>query len=135
MENIFTTTSTCHPEFISGSDPSAQGARCRNKSGMTWDRGFTLAEILITLGIIGVVASLTMPGLINNYQNRVYETANLVFENRLGEALRQMNIAEDLTGYTESRKTQKISENHQGMRVSQRASMLCRQNRHRRRFD
>ena len=28
--------------------------------------GFTLAEVLITLGIIGVVASLTMPALIQN---------------------------------------------------------------------
>ncbi len=61
--------------------------------------GFTLAEVLITLGIIGVVASLTMPGLIRDYQNKVYETSNLVFENSMGEALRQMNIAEDLTGH------------------------------------
>lgn len=29
--------------------------------------GFTLAEILITLGIIGVVASMTIPILVNNY--------------------------------------------------------------------
>ena len=32
--------------------------------------GFTLAEILITLGIIGVVAALTMPALIANYQKQ-----------------------------------------------------------------
>ncbi|MDR1168004.1 MAG: type II secretion system GspH family protein [Heliobacteriaceae bacterium] len=31
---------------------------------------FTLAEVLITLGIIGVVASLTMPTLIQNYQEK-----------------------------------------------------------------
>lgn len=30
--------------------------------------GFTLAEVLITLGIIGVVAALTIPALINNYK-------------------------------------------------------------------
>ncbi len=30
--------------------------------------GFTLAEVLITLGIIGVVAALTMPTIIANYQ-------------------------------------------------------------------
>ena len=36
--------------------------------------GFTLAEILITLGIIGVVAALTMPALIQNYTNNVAET-------------------------------------------------------------
>ncbi|MDR1327765.1 MAG: type II secretion system GspH family protein [Heliobacteriaceae bacterium] len=32
--------------------------------------GFTLAEVLITLGIIGVVAALVMPGLIANYQKQ-----------------------------------------------------------------
>ncbi|MDE6138213.1 MAG: type II secretion system GspH family protein, partial [Candidatus Gastranaerophilales bacterium] len=30
--------------------------------------GFTLAEVLITLGIIGIVAALTIPGLIAQYQ-------------------------------------------------------------------
>lgn len=33
--------------------------------------GFTLAEVLITLGIIGVVAALTMPGMIINHQKKV----------------------------------------------------------------
>lgn len=32
--------------------------------------GFTLAEVLITLGIIGVVSALTMPALIANHQKR-----------------------------------------------------------------
>ena len=31
---------------------------------------FTLAEVLITLGIIGVVAAMTIPSLINNYQKK-----------------------------------------------------------------
>ena len=34
-------------------------------------RAFTLAEVLITLGIIGVVAALTIPTLISNYQKKV----------------------------------------------------------------
>lgn len=33
---------------------------------------FTLAEVLITLGIIGVVAALTIPALISNYQKHVW---------------------------------------------------------------
>lgn len=33
-------------------------------------RAFTLAEVLITLAIIGVIAALTLPGLINNIQNQ-----------------------------------------------------------------
>lgn len=35
---------------------------------------FTLSEILITLGIIGVIAALTMPGLITNFQKRATVT-------------------------------------------------------------
>lgn len=35
---------------------------------------FTLAEVLITLGIIGVVAALVLPSAINGYQKRVYAT-------------------------------------------------------------
>ncbi len=33
-------------------------------------KAFTLAEILITLGIIGVVAAMTIPALINNYNEK-----------------------------------------------------------------
>lgn len=34
---------------------------------------FTLAEVLITLGIIGIVAAMTLPGLIQNYRKSVVE--------------------------------------------------------------
>ena len=33
-------------------------------------KGFTLAEVLITLGIIGVIAAVTMPALIENHQKK-----------------------------------------------------------------
>ena len=33
--------------------------------------GFTLAEVLVTLGIIGVVAAITLPPLINNRDHAV----------------------------------------------------------------
>lgn len=38
-------------------------------------KGFTLAEVLITLAIIGVVAALTIPTLVNNYQKSQYIAA------------------------------------------------------------
>ena len=34
--------------------------------------GFTLAEVLITLGIIGVVAAMTLPGLIAKHRKNGY---------------------------------------------------------------
>ena len=48
-------------------------------------KGFTLAEVLITLGIIGVVAVLTLPTLIKNYQkhetvNRLKETYSILYQ-------------------------------------------------------
>jgi len=33
--------------------------------------GFTLAEVLITLGIIGVVVALTIPNVIQNFQEQL----------------------------------------------------------------
>lgn len=37
--------------------------------------GFTLAEVLITLGIIGVVAAITIPTLMNSIQDNQYKVA------------------------------------------------------------
>ncbi len=38
-------------------------------------KAFTLSEVLITLGIIGVVAALTIPSLVQNHRKRVVETS------------------------------------------------------------
>ena len=42
----------------------------------SWGKGlaFTLAEVLITLGIIGVVAALTLPSQVANYKKQVLVT-------------------------------------------------------------
>ena len=61
---------------------------------------FTLAEVLITLAIIGIVAALTIPTLIQNYQEKAWNTASQVFQRKLGEALRVMNVQGTLAGYT-----------------------------------
>lgn len=37
-------------------------------NGFLNKKGFTLSEILITLGIVGVVAALTVPAMVTNYQ-------------------------------------------------------------------
>lgn len=56
--------------------------------------GFTLAEVLITLGIIGVIATLTLPSLMTNTAEREYATAFKKAVSSLTEAV-QMNMAMD----------------------------------------
>ena len=54
---------------------------------------FTLAEVLITLGIIGVVASLTLPSVITSYKNQVtvaklqkaYSVLNQAYQNSIAD--------------------------------------------------
>jgi len=62
-------------------------------------KGFTLAEVLITLGIIGVVAAMTIPTLVANYQQKSMDTAANTFNRKLGEALRVMNVQASLAGH------------------------------------
>ncbi len=56
-------------------------------------KGFTLAEVLITLAIIGVVAALTIPAVVKNYQKtqttsklrKAYSTINQAYNNSQAE--------------------------------------------------
>ena len=48
--------------------------------------GFTLAEILITLGIIGVIAAIVMPALFSNIEKATLEKQTLKFYNILTTA-------------------------------------------------
>ncbi len=50
-------------------------------------RAFTLAEVLITLGIIGVVAALTLPTLIHNHNKKVIETRLKKFYSSINQAI------------------------------------------------
>ena len=52
-------------------------------------KAFTLAEVLITLGIIGVVAALTLPSVVQNYQKRSLEVATQKFYSVMSQALKQ----------------------------------------------
>ena len=55
-------------------------------------KGFTLAEVLITLAIIGIVAALTIPSVISNYQQQEFKTGLKKAVSVLNEAI-QTNIA------------------------------------------
>ena len=50
---------------------------------------FTLAEVLITLGIIGVVAAMTLPSLIQNYQKKALATQTQKFYSTMSQAVKQ----------------------------------------------
>ena len=50
-------------------------------------KGFTLAEVLVTLGIIGVVSAMTVPSLMQNYQRQSYVTQLHKVYNELSQAV------------------------------------------------
>lgn len=58
--------------------------------------GFTLAEVLITLGIIGVVAAITIPGLITTYKAHQLHSQFLKSYSTLQQAFKQME-ADDVS--------------------------------------
>ena len=60
---------------------------------------FTLAEVLITLAVIGIVAALTLPGLIQNHNEKAWSTAKDLWEKKLTETVRRMNIDGVMTGH------------------------------------
>ena len=65
---------------------------CKNKKNHNKSRknGFTLAEVLITLGVIGVVAALTLPSVIQSYrEKRTVEQVGVAY-NLLMRAVTQM---------------------------------------------
>ena len=64
---------------------------------------FTLAEVLITITIIGVVAALTIPNLMEDVNQRKYNAASGNFQRKLGEALRVMNAQNTLKGYNDTK--------------------------------
>ena len=64
---------------------------------------FTLAEVLITLVVIGIVAVLTIPNLMQNNNQKAWDTAADVFNKRLEVAARVMNTQETLAGYSNTK--------------------------------
>ena len=65
--------------------------------------GFTLAEVLITITIIGVVAAITIPNLLSDINQRKYNSVSGNFQRKLGEALRVMNGQNTLRGYADTK--------------------------------
>ena len=54
--------------------------------------GFTMAEVLITIAVIGVVAAVTIPTLVQSYKKRVVETRLAKFYSAINQAIRLSEI-------------------------------------------
>ncbi len=65
----------------------AEGATHVDMSANIRRAAFTLAEVLITLGIIGIVAAMTIPTLIHSYNKKVVETKLVRFNSVMNQAL------------------------------------------------
>ena len=50
-------------------------------------KAFTLAEVLITLGVVGIIAAMTLPSLITNYKVKVLKTQFKKMESTIRQAL------------------------------------------------
>ena len=61
-------------------------------------KGFTLAEVLITLGIIGVVAAMTIPTLIANAQKHSAVTGLIEADSIINQAIRSSMYDTDESG-------------------------------------
>ena len=98
--NLAITTQTASARNDSKHNPlplGEGGTQCRVRVKKA---AFTLAEVLITLAIIGIVAALTIPTLVQNFQSRAWDTASEVFQRKLEESLKVMNVQGTLAGYT-----------------------------------
>lgn len=74
-------------------------------------KGFTLAEVLITLGIIGVVAALTLPTLISNYKKQTYVTGLQKAYSVLNNMTKDAMASDDVTDFSDTQFLQSWSEN------------------------
>ena len=59
--------------------------------------GFTLAEVLITLGVIGFVAILIIPNILDNVQDQKYEAAKVKALVSIGAAVKEIAVLDNLS--------------------------------------
>lgn len=59
------------------------------------NRGFSLAEVLITLGIIGVISAMTIPGLLHRYQATKYRSQLMKTYSTLQQVIKKMDAEGD----------------------------------------
>ena len=63
-------------------------------------KGFTLVEVLITLGIIGIVAVLTLPTLVTNIQTKQKEARIKNITSKIGQATDTLVALDEMNGHS-----------------------------------
>lgn len=63
---------------------------------------FTLAEVLVTLGIIGVISAMTLPTLVKNHQRQTYTVQLQKVFNELSQAAEQVKLDSNSVNLKES---------------------------------
>ena len=94
---------------------------------------FTLAEVLITLGIIGVVAAMTLPSLIASYQEKVIVVQAKKSYSGFLNTLNRMKADEDIVDYsgifstteTSLQKIENIAKYYNGAKVCTTGAQGC----------
>lgn len=76
------------------------------------NHGFTLAEVLITISIIGIVAAMTLPTLINNHQKKVLHSQFLKTYSDIQNAAKLFQVKEGLTVYEYSQQETNLYSNN-----------------------
>ena len=72
------------------------------RKGILMKKGFTLAEVLITLAIIGVVAALTIPSVIVKTQQQEFKTGAKKAISVLSQAMQLTEVKDGYTPFTTS---------------------------------
>ena len=64
-------------------------------------KAFTLAEILITLGIVGIISALTIPTLIQNHKKQVLVNQLKKAMSEISQGLQLMMAEDEVTSLTQ----------------------------------
>ena len=74
----------------------------RRKTRPNFAQAFTLAEALITLTIVGVVAAMVMPAVMANFQEKALDAGRKVNERKIMMAIETMTNLDKMGGYNDT---------------------------------
>lgn len=73
--------------------------------------GFTLAEVLIALALVGIVSALTLPTLVSENRKKTQASTLSVAVSNFETAMRSMMAAEDVTELVDTRAWRRVADN------------------------